>query len=91
MFTLLLKAELPILVVAGILAQKIAAKLWTLVFKDDVVPDTAQENVQVAKLIPAAIIEGTLYKLARMAVDRFLRVRAAKAEGVWIGKPGQGE
>ncbi len=90
MMTLLLKAELPILVVAGIVGQKIAAKLWSLLFKSDV-PDTAQENVRVAQLIPAAVLEGTLYKFARMAIDRGLRVAAAKSEGTWIGKTGQGE
>ncbi len=90
MMTLLLKVELPILVVAGVIGQKIAAKLWSLVFKSEV-PDTAQENVRVAQLIPAAVLEGTLYKLARMAIDRSLRVAAAKSEGTWIGKTGQGE
>ena len=90
MFKILLKAELPILVVAGIIAQKIAAKLWSVIFDDDV-PDTAQQNVRVGLLIPAAIIEGTLYKLARMAVDRGLRVSAAKSEGTWIGRTGEGE
>ena len=90
MFKILLKAELPILVVAGIIAQKIAAKLWSVIFDDDV-PDTAQQNVRVGLLIPAAIIEGTLYKLARMAVDRGLRVGAARSQGTWIGKTGEGE
>ncbi len=90
MFKILLKAELPILVVAGIMAQKFAAKLWSLIFGDDV-PDTAQENVRVGLLVPAAIIEGTLYKLVRMAVDRGLRVGAAKSGGTWIGKTGEGE
>lgn len=90
MFTILLKAELPILVVAGIIAQKIAAKLWSLIFGDDV-PDTAQKNVRVGLLIPAAILEGTLYKLVRMGVDRGLRVAAANSEGTWIGKKGEGE
>ena len=90
MIKLLLKAELPVLVVAGILGQKIAAKLWSLLFKGDA-PDTAQENVRLAQLIPAAVLEGTLYKLARMAIDRGLRVAAAKSEGTWIGETGQGE
>jgi hypothetical protein len=90
MMTLLLKAELPILVVAGIIGQKVAAKLWRLAF-DSEVPDTAQKDVPVAALIPAAVLEGTLYKLARMAIDRSLRVAAARSEGTWIGKAGQGE
>ncbi|MGI8511376.1 MAG: DUF4235 domain-containing protein [Solirubrobacteraceae bacterium] len=90
MITLLLQAELPLLVVAGILGQKLAAKLWSKAFGSDP-PDTAQRDVRVAQLIPAAILEGTLYKLARMGIDRGLRVAAAKSEGTWIGKTGEGE
>ncbi len=90
MMTLLLKAELPFLVVAGIVGQKVAAKLWSQLFNSEA-PDTAQENVRLAPLIGAAVLEGTLYKLARMAIDRSLRVAAAKSEGTWIGKTGQGE
>lgn len=90
MRAIVLKAELPILVVAGILAQKLAAKLWRGIFKRQV-PDTAQEDVRVAELIPAAVLEGAFYKLARMAIDRGLRVAAARSEGVWIGKAGDGE
>lgn len=90
MSTILLKAELPVLVVAGIIGQKIAAKLWSAAFGTQV-PDTAQEHVRVSQLIPAAILEGTLYKLARMAIDRGLRVSARRSEGVWLGKAGDGE
>ncbi len=90
MMKLLLKAELPILVLAGILAQKVAAKLWSSVFGSPV-PDTAQRDVRVAQLIPAAILEGTFYKLTRMAIDRSLRIAVARSEGTWLGKPGQGE
>ena len=90
MITILLKAELPILVVAGIIGQKIAAKLWKLLVGSDV-PDTAQRDVRWAELVPAAIFEGTLYKLTRMAIDRTLRTAAARSEGTWIGKRGQGE
>lgn len=87
---LLLRAELPILVVAGILAQKAVAKLWSRAFGGPV-PDTAQEDVRLPLLIPAAVLEGTLYKLARMAIDRGLRVAAARSEGAWIGAAGEGE
>ncbi|MDP9384751.1 MAG: DUF4235 domain-containing protein [Actinomycetota bacterium] len=90
MITILLKAELPILVVAGIIGQKLAAKLWSQALGSEP-PDTAQQNVRVRPLIAAAVLEGTLYKLARMAIDRSLRVAAAKSEGTWIGKTGQGE
>ncbi|MDQ3607870.1 MAG: DUF4235 domain-containing protein [Actinomycetota bacterium] len=90
MLTLLLKAELPILVVAGILGQKIAAKIWSSALGSEP-PDTAQQDLRWAQLVPAAILEGTLYKLARMGIDRSLRVAAARSEGTWIGKTGEGE
>ena len=90
MITILLKAELPLLVVSGIVGQKVAAKLWAAAFGSPV-PATAQQRVRPAQLIPVAILEGTLYKLTRMAMDRGLRVAAAKSEGTWIGKPGEGE
>ena len=90
MAKLLLKAELPILVVAGILGQKVAAKLWSQAFGSEV-PDTAQQHIGLTSLIPAAILEGTLYKLARMGIDRGLRVAASRSEGSWVGDPGDGE
>lgn len=90
MATLLLKAELPILVIAGIVGQKIASKLWLRATGSEV-PDTAQRDVRVAMLIPAAILEGTLYKLSRMGIDRALRHSAQRSEGVWIGRAGDGE
>ena len=90
MATILLKAELPVLVLAGILGQKLAAKLWLRATGSEV-PDTAQREVNVAMLIPAAIVEGTLYKLSRMGIDRALRHAAQRSEGKWIGQPGEGE
>ena len=90
MSKLLLKAELPVLVLAGILGQKVAAKLWERTTGSEV-PDTAQREVNVAMLIPAAILEGTLYKLSRMGIDRALRHAAARSEGEWIGRSGEGE
>lgn len=85
-----LKAELPVLVVAGIVGQKVAAKLWEAAFGSPV-PDTAQKDVRLQMLLPVAVVEGTLYKLTRMALDRGLREAASRQEGRWIGKAGQGE
>lgn len=87
---LILKAEFPLIIASGIVGQKIASKLWTAAF-DSAPPDTAQKNVRWAMLIPAAVLEGTLYKLARMGLDRGLRVAVARSEGTWIGKTGEGE
>jgi hypothetical protein len=90
MLTKLLKAELPVLVVAGIAGQKVAAKLWAATVGTPV-PDTAQRDVRWPPLLAAAVVEGTLYKIARMALDRGLREAASRREGRWIGSAGEGE
>ncbi len=77
-------AEFPIILFSGILGQKMADGLWSR-FLDSDPPDTAQEDVRWAQLIPAAIVEGTFYKLARMLVDRGLRMAVARSTGTWPG------
>ncbi len=83
-------AGFPIILLAGIIGQKVAAKLWSQVLGSEP-PDTAQEGVRWPQLIPAAIVEGTLYKVARMAIDRGLRTAIARSTGTWPGQVGQGE
>lgn len=83
-------AGFPVILIAGILGQKVAARLWKQVFGEDP-PDTAQEHVRWPQLIPAAIVEGLLYKVARMLVDRGLRVAIARSTGSWPGQVGEGE
>lgn len=80
----------PIILVAGILGQKLAAKLWSLVSGEDP-PDTAHEDVRLPPLVGAAVLEGTLYKLLRMLADRVLRQAVLKLSGTWPGEIGEGE
>lgn len=80
----------PIILVAGILGQKLAAKLWSQVFGDDP-PDTAQEDVSLLPLLGAAVVEGTMYKLLRMLADRGLRKAVFGIGGTWPGELGEGE
>lgn len=80
----------PIILVAGILGQKLASKLWSQLFNEDP-PDTAQEDVRLLPLLGAAVIEGTMYKLLRMAADRSLRQGVLKFSGNWPGQTGEGE
>jgi hypothetical protein len=80
----------PIILMAGILGQKLAAKLWNQVFDEDP-PDTAQEDLELLPLLGAAVVEGTMYKLLRMAADRTLRQGVLKLSGNWPGEPGEGE
>jgi hypothetical protein len=80
----------PIILVAGILGQKLAAKLWKQAFDADP-PDTAQEDVRLLPLLGAAVVEGTMYKLLRMAADRGLRRAVHGLSGNWPGETGEGE
>jgi hypothetical protein len=80
----------PTILVAGILGQKLAAKLWRQVFNEEV-PDTAQQEVGLMPLLGAAIIEGIMYKLLRMATDRGLREVVFRLGGTWPGEAGEGE
>ncbi len=82
--------EFPIILIAGIVGQKVASKLWSGVLGSEP-PDTAQKDVNWPLLIPAAIVEGTFYKAFRMAVERGVRVAVARSTGSWIGRAGEGE
>lgn len=82
--------EFPIILIAGILGQKVASKLWSSVLGSDP-PDTAEEHVNWPLLIPAAIVEGTFYKAFRMLVERGVRLAVARSTGTWVGRAGEGE
>ncbi len=84
------KAAFPGILLSGILGQKVAARLWTKVLGSPP-PDTAQQDVRWLQLIPAAVVQGTLYQLSRMLFDRGLRLAVAKATGNWPGEPGEGQ
>ncbi|MDQ3609768.1 MAG: DUF4235 domain-containing protein [Actinomycetota bacterium] len=80
----------PIIVVSGIVGKKIARALWQRV-TGEMPPDTAQEHVGWLQLLPAAVVEGTLWQLSRMVLDRSLRRSIAVATGEWPGQAGQGQ
>lgn len=90
MSKLLSAAAFPGILLSGILGQKVAKRLWSQLL-DSPPPDTAQEHVRWIQLIPAAIVEGTVYQLSRMLFDRGVRRAIATATGRWPGEPGQGQ
>ena len=80
----------PTILIAGIVGQKLAAKLWQQIF-DEEPPDTAQQDAPMVRLFFAAVIEGTMYKLLRMAADRGMRKAVLGVSGTWPGELGDGE
>ncbi len=83
-------AAFPGILLSGILGQKVAKRLWSQLLGSPP-PDTGQEDVRWVQLIPAAIVEGTIYQLSRMLFDRSLRRAIAKSTGTWPGEPGEGQ
>ncbi len=83
-------AIFPGVLISGILGQKVAKMLWSRVL-GSAPPDTGQEHVRWPQLIPAAIVEGTVYQLSRMLFDRGVRRAIATATGTWPGELGQGQ
>lgn len=83
-------AMLPGIILSGILGKKVAALVWKQV-SGEPPPDTADEQIRWAQLIPAAIIEGTVFQVSRMLFDRGVRMAVAKSTGTWPGERGQGQ
>lgn len=80
----------PGILLSGILGQKVAKAVWSRVAGTPP-PDTAQEHVRWSQLVPAAVVEGTVYQVSRMLFDRGVRRGVASVTGNWPGEPGQGQ
>ena len=81
---------LPGIILSGILGQKVAALVWKQVTGSPP-PDTADEHIRWPQLVPAAVIEGTVYQVSRMLLDRGVRMAVARSTGSWPGERGQGQ
>ncbi len=79
----------PIGIVAGLLAGLIAQKgfdrLWAL-FDEEEPPEPDQREIRYAKLIPALLIEGAIFRLTKGLVDHGIRGGFARLTGRWPGE-----
>jgi Protein of unknown function (DUF4235) len=75
---------------AGLLAQKAFERLWA-VFDEEEPPEAGESEARMAKLIPALLIEGAIFRLTKGLVDRAARTGFARLTGRWPGdrKPDQ--
>jgi len=69
---------------AGLLARKGFERLWALIDEEDP-PDPGDRGARYAKLVPALLVEGAIFSLAKGIVDRGARVVFARATGTWPG------
>jgi hypothetical protein len=74
-------------IVAGLIGRKIFELTWGLVDEEDA-PHPKHRELRWAKLIPALLVEGAIFRMVRGVVDRGTRVGFARATGSWPGEPG---
>jgi len=70
---------------AGLVAQKAFDRLWA-VFDEEEPPEPDQRQVRFAKLIPALLIEGAIFRLTKGLVDHGVRGGFARMTGRWPGE-----
>jgi Protein of unknown function (DUF4235) len=79
----------PIGIIAGLLAGLIAQKgfdrLWAI-FDEEEPPEPDQREIRYAKLIPALLIEGAVFRLTKGLVDHGVRGGFARLTGRWPGE-----
>lgn len=71
--------------IAGILAQKAFERIWALIDEEDP-PDPSESGARYAKLVPALIVEGAVFRLTKGLVDHGVRGGFARATGRWPGE-----
>lgn len=71
--------------IGGLIAQKGFERIWAL-FDDEEPPDPGRRDERFARLIPALIVEGAVFRLTKGLVDRGVRRSFARATGRWPGE-----
>ncbi|MEX2107521.1 MAG: DUF4235 domain-containing protein [Solirubrobacterales bacterium] len=69
---------------AGLIAQKGFERLWAL-FDDEDPPDPADRDAHIAKLLPALLLEGAIFRATKGIVDHSVRAGFARLTGRWPG------
>lgn len=79
----------PIGIVAGLLAglaaQKAFDRIWAI-FDEEEPPEPDQRQIRYAKLIPALLIEGAIFRVTKGLVDHGVRGGFARLTGKWPGE-----
>lgn len=70
---------------AGILANRLFRKLWTVASRKDEVPNATQKHAGWGEVAAAAALQGAVMKGTRAVVDRAGARGFEKATGSWPG------
>jgi hypothetical protein len=71
--------------VAGIIGKKLFERLWS-VFDEEEAPDAKHRDIPWAKLIPALLLEGAIFRVIRGLFDHGARRAFNRATGTWPGE-----
>lgn len=69
---------------AGFAAQKVFDRLWAI-FDEEEPPDPSDRGARYAKLVPALLVEGAIFRLTKGIVDHGVRGGFARTTGIWPG------
>jgi hypothetical protein len=70
---------------AGIAAQKLFERLWSVV-DDEEPPAPDQREVSLPKLLAALVVEGAIFRLVKGLTDRGVRRGVTRLTGRWPGE-----
>jgi hypothetical protein len=82
-------AFLPIGIGAGLLAGQASKKLFDViwsVFDDEEAPHPKHREIAMAKLVPALLIQGAVFRLVKGLVDHSTRRGFSRLTGSWPGE-----
>lgn len=71
--------------IAGFIAQKLFERVWA-VFDEEEPPEPDQREARYAKLIPALLVEGAVFRVTKGLVDHGVRSGFARTTGRWPGE-----
>ena len=71
--------------IAGFVAKKIFEQIWGLIDEEEP-PDSSHRQVEWAKLIAAAALEGAIFRAVKQAADRGSRKAFMGVTGSWPGE-----
>jgi hypothetical protein len=69
---------------AGFAAQKAFDRVWAIL-DDEEPPDPSDRGARYAKLVPALLVEGAIFRLTKGIVDHGVRGGFARMTGTWPG------
>lgn len=72
-------------VLAGIIGKKVFELVWGLV-DDEAAPEPKYRQISLAKLVPALLLEGAIFRVLRGVADHGSRHAFARLTGEWPGQ-----